>query len=136
MKNIIDIQISANFMISEFIHSKTAQQKGYHEQYIITPDIYNNIHDLVIYILQPLRYAVGRVDISSGYRCKRLNEAVKGSRTSDHMRGAAADIKVQNIELAVSFLKRRMFDQMIIYKNFIHISYRAPLLRKQIIDKR
>lgn len=136
MKPLIDIQLSANFSLSEFIHSDTARKKGIYEQYTISPEIFNNIHDLVIYILQPLRFAVGKVVINSGYRCKRLNDIVKGSPTSDHMRGRAADIHVQNINLAVAFLKTRKFDQMVIYKNFIHISYTAPILRNQIIDKR
>lgn len=136
MRAKIDIQISANFMLSEFIESNTAKRKGIYEQYIITPEIFHNISDLVYYVLQPLRYAVGAIVINSGYRCKRLNEAVKGSKTSDHMKGSAADIKVSNINLAVAFLKTRKFDQMIIYKTFIHISYRSPLLRNQIIDKR
>ena len=31
--------------------------------------------------------------VTSGYRCKKLNDAVGGSKTSQHMKGQAADIR-------------------------------------------
>ena len=45
-------------------------------------------------ILQPLRDEIGiGIIISSGLRNDALNKAVKGSKTSDHCKGLAGDIK-------------------------------------------
>lgn len=136
MKTRFDIQLSEHFMLSEFIRSDTAKAYGILEQYVISNEIYHNLKDLVLYVLQPLRYAVGEIIINSGYRCEKLNQIVKGSLYSDHKRGKAADIKTDNTNLTIAFLKTRAFDQLIIYDNFLHVSYSAPRLRNQIIDKR
>lgn len=37
-----------------------------------------------------------QIIITSGFRCKALNDAVKGSKTSQHMDGSAADFKAKN----------------------------------------
>lgn len=52
-----------------------------------------NLRKLCENILQPLRDAIGEsIHINSGYRNPLVNKAVKGSNTSAHMRGTAADI--------------------------------------------
>ena len=46
-------------------------------------------------MLQPIRDAwKGVIVVNSGYRCEALNKAVGGSKTSQHLKGEAADIKV------------------------------------------
>lgn len=46
-------------------------------------------------ILEPIRTKYGRpMNVSSGFRCKKLNAAANGSSTSQHMTGEAADINV------------------------------------------
>lgn len=131
-----DIELTPNFNLSEFIDSPTARRARIKEQYHVPIEVVYHLHDLCLNLLQPLRYAVGKVRINSGYRCPRLNKKIGGVPNSQHTKGMAADIIVSDINLAVAYLKTRKFDQMIIYNNFIHISYRAPLLRQQIIDKR
>jgi hypothetical protein len=42
-------------------------------------------------LLEPVRSKFGPVSIHSGYRSKAVNEAIGGSKTSQHMRGEAAD---------------------------------------------
>ena len=42
-------------------------------------------------LLEPVRAKFGPVSIHSGYRSKAVNEAIGGSKTSQHMRGEAAD---------------------------------------------
>jgi hypothetical protein len=42
-------------------------------------------------LLEPIRAKFGPVSIHSGYRSKAVNEAIGGSKTSQHMRGEAAD---------------------------------------------
>ena len=60
-----------------------------------------NMTILVQHFLDPLREAIGKpVRVTSGYRCKALNEAVGGSKTSAHLTGEAADIKVQGMDSA------------------------------------
>lgn len=86
-----EIQISKNFKLSEFIASKTAVKQNIDN----TPsDIERaNIYTLVTEILQPIRDAFGKsIKINSGFRCKKLNNAVFGSSTSQHLTGSAADI--------------------------------------------
>lgn len=41
--------------------------------------------------------------ISSGYRCDELNKKLNGSKTSQHMKGQAADINLGNTEKNFAF---------------------------------
>ncbi|MGN1220216.1 MAG: D-Ala-D-Ala carboxypeptidase family metallohydrolase, partial [Candidatus Cryptobacteroides sp.] len=78
---------------------------------------------------QPLRSAFGKpLHINSGYRCQALNKALKGAMNSQHTKGQAADVASDNpFELAELVMKKKLpFDQMILYKTFIHISHMHP----------
>ena len=79
------------FTIKELCKSSTAKQKGIDN----TPnsEIVNNLTQLVDYILDPLREKYRKpITVNSGYRCPELNKAVGGSKTSQHLKGLAADI--------------------------------------------
>ena len=79
------------FTIKELCKSSTAVQKKIDN----TPnsEIVNNLEKLVEYILDPLREKYGKpIIVNSGYRSQALNKAVNGSKTSQHMKGLAADI--------------------------------------------
>ena len=85
-----------NFTISELIKSDVANankinnipQQAY---------IYDNLLNLIIFCLQPLREKIGKpIIISSGYRCDKLNKLVGGVSNSDHRFGAAADIHTKS----------------------------------------
>lgn len=87
---------------------------------------------LVDNVLDPLRERFGRpIIVSSGFRSKDLNGAVGGSKTSQHMKGEAADIyagtKQGNRELFELIRKYLPFDQLINENDFswVHVSYRA-----------
>lgn len=89
---------------------------------------------LVEVVLDPLRIALGRqVNVTSGYRCPEVNRAVNGSRTSQHMVGEAADIKVEGIgaeALAMAIvILGGPFDQILWYDpergGHVHVSYTA-----------
>jgi len=131
-----DIKLTPNFKLSEFIYSRTANRKKIKTQYCITLDVLYNINELTVNVLQPLRNKIGAIIITSGYRCYELNCKVGGVDNSQHLTGAAADIKVNNINQAVEILKKMEFDQLVIYPTFIHISYKNTTFRKQIIDRR
>lgn len=101
-----------------------------------------NINLLIDNILDPLREAYGGpIIVTSGYRCERLNKLVKGSKTSQHRFGQAADIrtvkdtKEENKKLFDLAIKLKLpFDQLIDEYDFdwVHISY-SPRNRRQIL---
>lgn len=132
---IYDVKLSRNFLLSEFVKSKTATIYGFNDQFLITYDIIYNINNLVTNVLQPLRNEVGVININSGYRCKELNNQVGGVPTSQHLCGMAADIVCDDIRTAACFIVQRDYDQLIIYKNFLHVSYNQGFNRRETIFK-
>ncbi len=119
-------QISLNFCYSEFTASRIAE--GFHiDNNIPSEYVKLNIHALVTLLLQPLRDACGHpLKVNSGYRCKKLNDLVGGSKNSQHIKGKAADIASDApIRLARIVIDRGLdFDQMILYPTFVHFSHR------------
>ena len=80
------------FTIEELTKSDTATRRGIDNT--PTEEVKKNLTTLVDQVLDPLRAAWGApIVVNSGYRCPALNEAVGGSKTSDHMTGRAADIE-------------------------------------------
>ena len=83
-------------------------------------------------ILEPMRHHFGAIYITSGYRSRRVNNAVGGVGGSQHTRGEAADILLSTFNdwrEAVAFVKRLDFDQLIIEPlhdprpRWLHVSY-------------
>lgn len=117
------------FSIAELCYSATADRNGITNT--PTVPVIKNLHRLVDNILDPLRTAWGRpIIVNSGYRSKQVNTLVGGAKTSQHVRGQAADITAGNkdlnkqlFELAKSL--KLDFDQLIDEKDYtwIHISY-------------
>lgn len=128
-----------NFTIKELTASTTAAAQGINNT--PTPEILENLKQLVNNVLDPLRNAYGKpIQVNSGYRSPDLNRAVKGSRTSQHVKGQAADItggsKAENkklFELAQAL--NLPFCQLIDEKNFswVHISYDPNNVKRQIL---
>ena len=85
------MKISKYFRLEEFTRSDTARRLGISND--PTPEHIKNLSDMCVNLLDPLREAWGRpLIVTSGYRGYRLNKAVKGSTTSAHCYGLAADI--------------------------------------------
>ena len=108
------------FTIAELCKSETADRLGIDNR--CKKEHVYNMTALVDNVLDPLREAYGKpIQVNSGFRCLALNKAVKGSATSDHMTGRAADITGGS--------------QLIDEKNFswVHVSYRKEGNRKQIL---
>lgn len=126
------------FTIDELCKSNTAKAKGIDNS--PSDEIIHNLTSLVDKVLDPLRESYGKaIRVNSGYRCLALNKAVKGSKTSQHMKGLAADITVgsitKNKELFDLIIKLDLpFDQLIDEKKFswVHVSYSSKP-RKQIL---
>lgn len=126
------------FTIKELCKSSTAVQNKIDN----TPnsEIVNNLEQLVEFILDPLREKYGKpIIVNSGYRCQALNNLVKGSKTSSHLKGLAADItagspKKNKILFNLIIQMDLPFDQLIDEKNFrwIHVSF-STKPRKQIL---
>jgi hypothetical protein len=85
------MKLTKNFSLAEFTQSDTAERHGINNN--PTTIHIENLRLLCVNVLQPLRDAIGPIRISSGYRSEALNNAVNGSKTSDHSHGRAADIK-------------------------------------------
>lgn len=126
------------FTISELCKSNIAVQKGIDN----TPNqqIIDNLKQLVLKILDPLREAYGKpITVNSGYRSLKLNKAMNGAKSSQHMKGQAADItgesKENNKKLFELIQSLQLpYDQLIDEQNFswIHVSY-SKNPRKQIL---
>ena len=137
-----DINLSEHFTLEELLESDLAVRHNISEQYIISDAILQNLKKLAINVLEPLRVIIGKpIIVSSGYRCPRVNKAAKGSKTSQHMQGMAADIKVKGMTPEQVFQKITtsglVFDQCIqefaSKGGWVHISYDSKRLRKQRI---
>ena len=126
------------FTIQELCKSSTATSRKIDN----TPNtiVINNLQLLVEHILDPLRERYGKpIYVNSGYRSPALNKAINGAKTSQHMKGLAADITAgsttKNKILFELIQELKLpFDQLIDEKNFrwIHVSY-ANKPRKQIL---
>lgn len=135
--------MSLNFTISELIKSDAAAKYNINNM----PDIYSldNMLNLIWYCLQPLRDKLGKpIIITNGFRSAalwaKLNQLnLKPSKTSQHLKGQAADIKVNGMtqEQLFNFIKKSgiEFDQLIWEQdnNCVHISFVKGKNRKQIL---
>lgn len=127
-------RLSASFTLGEFVRSNTATRLDIDNT--PTPQVVENLRKLCVAIWQPVRDHFGApVRISSGYRSPALNRAVKGSSSSQHMKGEAADGECDNVSnylLARWIEKNCVFDQLILEfhkpgdpnAGWVHASYR------------
>ena len=98
-----------------------------------------NIEALVEAVLDPARERLGKaIRVNSGYRCAKHNLKVGGVAGSQHMKGEAADVVPgDSLERLVRIIKEQgVFDQMIVYPTFVHVSYkRIGINRHQVLTK-
>ena len=133
------MQISKNFNLKEFTKSSTAKKLNIDNSKV--PEyVKNNIKELVYQVLQPLRDYIDKpITINSGYRCLKLNAAVGGVPTSQHVQGQAVDIKVDELssfEIAQAVLDLHLpYDQLILYNDFVHISIGTRDRRQLLYNK-
>ena len=86
------MKISKFFSLEEFTRSDTARKLGISNE--PTPEHIQNLSDMCVNLLDPLREAWGGpLYVSSGYRGFYLTKHIKGaSKTSAHDYGLAADL--------------------------------------------
>ncbi len=87
------MKLTKNFSLEELTRSDTAERKGIDNS--PTAEHIHNLAALCENVLQPLRDKVKHsIRVTSGYRSEKLNNAIGGSKTSEHSFGKAADIKL------------------------------------------
>ena len=128
------------FTIKELTKSATAQRLGINNDPSI--EVTQNLNALVEKILDPLRKAYGHpIIVTSGYRCERLNRAVGGAATSQHVKGQAADIRCTadtragNKKLYDLIIKLGLpFDQLINEYDYdwVHVSFSIRNRRQKL----
>ena len=142
------MRLTRNFTYEELCHSNVAERRGINNRPRTKEEekrVIENLKALCMEVLQPLRDFLGKpVVISSGYRCAELNKAVGGVRNSQHMKGEAADIHVENTEHLLKIMHFIMdetdFDQVIWERNragtqWVHVSYkREGVNRHQVVS--
>lgn len=125
------LHLSKHFTFYELTRSGAAIENDIDN----TPNLQQEqaLRHLAINILEPLRQQFGPIVISSGFRCLKVNRLVGGRPASQHMRGEAADIIINDVERGLrmfAFIKSRLdFDQLIwepmgsLTPQWLHVSY-------------
>lgn len=95
------------------------------------------IEDYLVSILDILRNKIGKpVIITSGYRTPEWNAKAGGAKYSYHMRGMAADIRVNGMtpKQVANMLNGIVPDEcgIIVYKSWVHFDVRTSKYRKGI----
>jgi hypothetical protein len=135
------MNLSANFSLKELTKSDAATRLGIDNQ----PDdeTIDNLKMLCEKVLQPVRDHFGKsVTVNSGFRSSETNQAIGGSKSSDHVKGQAADIEipgVANAELAQWIMDNLDYTQLILEfytqgipdSGWVHVSYNPDRLIKQ-----
>ena len=130
------MQLSPNLNLKEATKSTTALRKGIDN----TPSQaqVEALHAIATYVFQPLRDYFGvPIAVTSGYRSRRLNRAIGGSRASQHCNGEALDLdadvygRVSNAQL-FHYIREHLPYDMLIWElgndsnpAWVHVSYRA-----------
>ena len=130
------MKISDNITYAEAIHSETAKRKGIDNT--PNPNQIEAMKLLAEKVFQPLREWVGGpIKVNSFFRSPELNEAIGGSKTSQHCKGQAIDIDdvyghKTNAEMYHWIKENLDFDQMIWEfgdddnPDWVHVSYVSP----------
>lgn len=130
------MKLSKNLSLSECTKSNTAKRLGINNE----PDeqVINNLRHIAENVFQPLRDHFNHpIYVSSGYRSPKLNAAIGGSKTSQHMAGKALDLDadifkgLSNADI-FNYIKDNLeFDQLIWEfgtddnPDWVHVSYSA-----------
>lgn len=129
--------LTPHFTIDEFERSQTAARRGLKNR--MGPSQRAAAKALCENVLEPTRALAGSpISVSSGYRAPKVNAAVGGSSSSQHMRGEAADISTNSLTTEELFQLIKgsaiKFDQLIQeFDSWIHVSYRAGRNRGQCL---
>ena len=137
--------------ISKHISYKEATYSNYAKKYKIankpSDEHIENMELLAEKVFEPLREWVGcPIRVNSMFRSEKLNSALKGSKTSSHMKGQAMDITSMacgkddcksNLDMFHYIKDNLEFDQLIwefgAEPKWLHVSYNKDNNRKQVL---
>lgn len=127
-----------NFTYEEFISSNKAKELNIDN--IPSKKYWKNIELLAQNILQPVRKKFGPIRITSGFRSLKLNTAIGGSKTSNHLYGNAADIEIINKNISqfliLEYIHKHLKYSELIYEyppnGWIHVAYHENIQTKEI----
>ncbi len=131
------MQLTKNFPLRELLRSQAATRNDILEQFEPGPAVVENLRQLCVHVLQPLRDSMGRaIFVNSGYRCPRVNALVGGAKASQHLTGQAADIEAGHISIEDLYQRIKNsdlpFDQLIQeFDQWVHVSYNPAGNRRQ-----
>ena len=92
----------------------------------------DNLQELLEHVVNPLLSRFEGMEITSGYRSYSVNRAAGGVPNSQHTKGQAVDLWYiaddKDVEQSVRevyqwVIDNLIFDQLIVYDTFVHISY-------------
>lgn len=135
------MNLSPHFTLEEMILSQEAIRRGIDNT--PSPDVVDRLKRTA-QGLEAVRVRLGcaPVIVNSGYRCSELNNAIGGSKTSQHMTGEAADIICPRfgspVEIATALRDSGIeYDQLILeFGRWVHVSFSVkPRHMALIIDK-
>jgi len=128
------MKLSENLSLSEVIKSNTAIRRGIDNN--PTQEHLEALEDIADNIFQPIReHFKVSIGISSGYRSRKLNEVIGGSKNSQHSKGEALDLdadmygKITNKQIFEFIKENLVFDQLIwefgndTEPNWVHVSF-------------
>ena len=136
------VQLTPHFTLAELTHSEAATRLGIKN--VPPPAVTEALRLVCVHVLEPVRAHFGRpVTVNSGYRSQAVNRAVKGSSTSQHVRGEAVDFEVPGVsngDVAAWVRFNLQFDQLILEaytpgnpsSGWVHCSWK-PYGRRQSV---
>ena len=133
-------RISKHISYKEAVGSNYAKQKGIKNK--PNEEQVENMKLLAEEVFEPLREWVDApIKVNSMFRSLELNTALKGSKTSSHMKGEAMDITSMggksNLEMFHWIKDNLEFDQLIwefgSEPKWLHVSFNKDKNRKQVL---
>ena len=135
LRNAKKIKLSAHYTLFDICNSATAIFRKIEN--IPTAQIINNAGIVIKKVLEPLAtHFKARPDINCFYRCPKLNKAVQGAETSQHLYGQAVDIVVpgHSVQEVFEYIKNHLeYDQVIQEGTWVHVSIKSSGNRKQAL---
>lgn len=137
------IRLTEHFYLHEFTRSQTAERHGINN--MPTAEHLKNIVALCEDVLEPMRAHFGAVVlVSSGYRSRKVNRKVGGSKTSQHCFGEAADFTVvgKTVDEVFNWLAFESgieYNQVIHeFGSWVHVGYRrgGPNKRQALLARK